>query len=107
MFWNRESKSLPIIFSKESLRIKGIWPGITPLSSIRRALRPVGTFESSPLRSGGSRFFKTTRPARDDRLLLALARPCASRGLRVRSSLRDGAIFNAVSHHFVVGYYQM
>jgi hypothetical protein len=36
-----------------------------------------------------------------------LARPYASQGLMVRSSLQDGAIFNRVSHHFVVGYYQM
>jgi hypothetical protein len=36
--------------------------------------------------------------------LLALARPYASEGLRVRSSLRDGVIFNAFSHHLVVGY---
>ncbi len=39
--------------------------------------------------------------------LLALARPYASQGQRVRSSLPDGAIFNAFSHHFVVSYYQM
>jgi hypothetical protein len=39
--------------------------------------------------------------------LLALARPYASQGLSVRSFRRDGAIFNAFSHHFVVGYYQM
>jgi hypothetical protein len=38
--------------------------------------------------------------------LLALARPYTSQGLRVRSSLRDGAIFNAFSHHFVVGFYE-
>jgi hypothetical protein len=39
--------------------------------------------------------------------LFALASPYASQGLRDRSSLQDETIFNAGSHHFVVGYYQM
>src|SRR4029077_20780426 len=47
-------------------------------------------------------------PIRDDRLA-ACAREAvyASQGQRVRSSLPDGAIFNAFTHHFVAGYYQM
>jgi hypothetical protein len=49
---------------------------------------------------------RNARPARDDRLA-ACAREAICHGLRVRLSLRDGAIFNAFSHHFVVGYYQM
>jgi len=55
----------------------------------------------------GRVFSKATRPGRTIDWLLVVARPCASQGPKVRSSLRDGAIFYAVSHHFVVGYYQM
>jgi hypothetical protein len=57
----------------------------------------------------GRVFSKATRTAKGRSIdwLLDLARPYASQGPRVRSSLRDGAIFNAFSHHSVVGYYQM
>jgi hypothetical protein len=51
----------------------------------------------------GRVFSKATRPGGTIDWLLALARRYASYGLRVRSSLRDGAIFDAFSHHFVVG----
>jgi hypothetical protein len=87
------------------VNIKGCDQAAPPRPGER--IGPGGTFESSPLRSGGSRFFKSdpSRKRTIDRLL-ALARRHVSQGPRVRSSLRDGAIFNAFSHHFVVGYFQ-
>ena len=58
----------------------------------------------------GRVFSKATRPAsaRDDRLA-ACAREavCEPRTEGSFVPLRDGAIFNAFSHHFVVGYFQM
>jgi hypothetical protein len=73
------------------------------LSGIRRDLVPEGHLIVAHYEVVGRVFSKATRTARDDRLAAALARPYASQGLRVRSSPRDGAIFNAFSHHFVVG----
>jgi hypothetical protein len=77
------------------------------LSSIRRGLVPEGHLKVAHYEVVGRVFSKAARPARDDRLAAALARPYASQGLRVRLYLRDGAIFNAFSHHLVVGYFQM
>jgi hypothetical protein len=69
---------------------------------------PGGTFESSPVRSAGSRFFKINA-SRSGRSMTFCApeigrepsaehfdRPC-----------RDGPIFRTISRHFVPGYYQM
>jgi hypothetical protein len=81
-----------------------------------RPRRPTGARESVPqghlkvahYKVVGRVFSKATRSARGTiDWLLALGRPYASQGLTVRSCRRDGAIFNAFSHHFVVGYYQM
>jgi hypothetical protein len=57
----------------------------------------------------GRVFSKATRPAsaRDDRLAACARDTVCKPRTEVRSSLQDGTIFNAGSHHFVVGYYQM
>jgi hypothetical protein len=88
------------------------------LSSIRRGPRPGGAIRPDRNPEGhlivahyavvGHVFSKATRPARDDRLA-ACAREavCEPRTEGSIVPYRDGAIFNAFSHHFVVGYYQM
>jgi hypothetical protein len=55
----------------------------------------------------GRVFSKATRPAGDDRLAACAREPVCKPRTEFRSSFQDGTIFNAGSHHFVVGYYQM
>jgi hypothetical protein len=74
------------------------------LGRIWRGPRPGGTFDSSPLRSGESRFFKGD-PSRQGRSIgcLRLRGRMRAKDRGFDRPFRDGAIFNPFSHHFVVG----
>jgi hypothetical protein len=78
---------------------------VAPPAGARKSV-PQGNLMVAHYEVVGRVFQKRPVPQGTIDWLLTLARPYASPGLRVRSSLRDGAIFNAFSHHFVVGYYQ-
>jgi hypothetical protein len=71
-------------------------------------ISPGGTFESSPLRSGGKKALEIAPSRRDDRTLspwLAYGLPSASSQSIVPCG--TGRFCKNATHHFVVGYFQM